>query len=123
MPTKADPDMDRAIGRLASTAPPHAGTFRLKGDEHYTRVDGTDSPTWDFAGPVELDRCGSRVILIVPPGNRAPAQEGPFRSPPMGVLPIRVWSRMSLTWFLLLLSLLLNSKGFFLAAGVVPRQL
>jgi hypothetical protein len=68
-----DPDKDRAVDRLASTAPPCAGTFRFKGDEHYTSIDGTDSPTRDFAGPVEFDRRDGGVILIESLGNSAPA--------------------------------------------------
>jgi hypothetical protein len=44
MSDKMDPDKDRAVGQLALAASPRAGIFRLKGDEHYSRVDGTDSP-------------------------------------------------------------------------------
>jgi hypothetical protein len=41
---KMDPDRDQAVDQLALAASPRAGIFRLKGDEHYSRVDGTNSP-------------------------------------------------------------------------------
>jgi hypothetical protein len=69
-PTEANPDRDRAIGQLTSEALPHASIFWLEGDEHFARVDGIDSPIWDFAGLVKFnDRCGRHgrdggVILI-----------------------------------------------------------
>jgi hypothetical protein len=53
------------------------------------------------------------VVLVVSRGNKAPAQEGPFRSLPMDVLSIRLWSHMLLMRLLLLLFSSLNSKGDF----------
>jgi hypothetical protein len=86
-------------------------------DGHCGCVDENDSPIRDFASPIELvDRrcchgCDSGVILIESRGNGASNQKGPFWGPHVGVLPVRVWSHMLLTQFLLLLSLFLNSKG------------
>jgi hypothetical protein len=57
------------------------------------------------------------------PGGRSPAQESLFWSPPMGVIPVCVWSRLSLTLFLLHLSSFLNSKCDFQMTGVIPRLL
>jgi hypothetical protein len=53
-------------------------------DEHFARIKGTDSPVWDFTGPVEFSGhrgchgCDGGAILVEFWGNGASAQEGMF---------------------------------------------
>jgi hypothetical protein len=59
-------------------------------------VDGNNSLTQDFTGPVIRVDCqgchnyDNGAVLIELQGNEAPTQDGPPRSLPVGVLPIRV---------------------------------
>jgi hypothetical protein len=62
---------DRAISRLSSAIPPSANNFRLKGDKHFARVNGIDSPTQDFIGPIEF---GGRAWPLWPRRWRHPCR-------------------------------------------------
>jgi hypothetical protein len=106
---------------------PSAG--RLEGDDHFSRVNGTNSPIRDFVGPIEFGSHhgnhgrDSSVVLVESRGDKSPAQEGLFWSSPVGVLLVCVWTQLSLTRFLFLLYSFLNSKCDFWMIGVIPRLL
>jgi hypothetical protein len=50
----ANLERDWGINQLSSVVPPCTGNFRIKGDENFSHVNGTNSPIQDFAGPVEF---------------------------------------------------------------------
>jgi hypothetical protein len=79
-----NPDRDKAVDRLATATPPHAGISKLTGVEHHASFIKNNSPIHDFAGPAVLvghhcchDR-GSGVALVEYWGGGAPTQEGPY---------------------------------------------
>jgi hypothetical protein len=61
------------------------------------------------------------TFLLSPRGADPTPKKACFGAPSVGVLPVCVWICLSLTWFFLLLSLFLNSKGDFRVVGVVPH--
>jgi hypothetical protein len=96
---ETDPDRDRAIDRLTAVTPSCAGISCLMGVERRACVVRTYSPIQDCIGPIAMTTGPSSSS---PTGMEPHAQEGPFWSLPVGVLPVCVWSCLFLKRPLLL---------------------